>query len=188
MHALSRHRSELTVGAWHGAQPQRAAGPGRAQARTQHLAVAQGAVPWWAACFPGECAWARSLQADMPVLKKPSDGSVNCFTLRCTHAFAFVLLVDHIDRGHLPVWNESLAIFIDKKQEAREERTGIACHTHCSACTRTIGLLLRAQWAEEACTRADPPSVQALRQGIVERVAAAGGRVDYVEVPHRPWS
>ena len=101
---------------------------------------------------------------------------------------AFVLLVDHIDRGHLPVWNKSLAIFIDKKQEAREERTGIACHTHCSACTRTIGLLLRAQWAEEACTRADPPSVQALRQGIVERVAAAGGRVDYVEVPHRPWS
>ena len=45
-------------------------------------------------------------------------------------------------------------------------------------------MLVHAQWAEEACTRADPPSVQALRQGVAERVAAAGGRVDYVEVRH----
>lgn len=97
------------------------------------------------------------------------------------------MLVDHIGNGHLPVRSKYRAFFI-AKQEDRQERTHIVCHTYCSACSRTIALLVHVQWAEEACTRADPPSVQALRQGVAERVAAAGGRVDYVEVPHTPWS
>ena len=58
-----------------------------------------------------------------------------------------------------------------------------AMHTAAHALAQ-IASLMCAQWAEEACARADPPSVQALRQGVAEQVAAAGGRVDYVEVPH----
>ena len=38
------------------------------------------------------------------------------------------------------------------------------------------------QWAREACESGTQPNVQALRQGVAERIAAAGGRVDYVEV------
>ena len=39
-----------------------------------------------------------------------------------------------------------------------------------------------AQWAMQACRRRIAPSVQALREGVTERISDAGGRVDYVEV------
>jgi hypothetical protein len=56
---------------------------------------------------------------------------------------------------------------------SREQRL---CHLWLTRCTRN------AQWATEACSRGGMPSVQALRDGVTERILGAGGRVDYVEV------
>ncbi|KAK9837099.1 hypothetical protein WJX81_002708 [Elliptochloris bilobata] len=47
---------------------------------------------------------------------------------------------------------------------------------------RALSISESLRWAEEACSRGEAPGVQVLRQGVADRISAAGGRVDYVEV------
>ena len=107
--------------------------------------------------------------------------SESCYMLQCSYPLGVFGLLT-ISAVATCLWG-AMAVRSPQQIGSKAGTTRTVCHP-CSACSRTIALLVRAQWAEEACTRADPPSVQALRQGVSERVAAAGGRVDYVEVPH----